>query len=127
MSNYTPQVGDRVRRTYPDGTIMEGVIARLRDGCADSAAGFTLHNDGYPEQTELLERPVKLNTAPGTVYGHRDNAAHRVVRVAGGGEAAWLGYVGNDDDYHWHEDEDITKLITEAGWVECNLDGSIKW
>lgn len=121
MSKYEPQVGDRVRRTYPEGTIIEGVIAHVYGWGSGTEAGFALYDPKRPEQTVLLERPVKLNTEPGTVYGDPTRLARLVVRVAGG----WLGYTG-DDDSHWYGDEDITKLITEAGWVEYNLDGSRK-
>ena len=118
---YEPQVGDRVRRTYPDGTIMEGIIARVGNGWGYSGSGYALHNFCHPHQTELLERPVKLNTEPGAVYGYPDDNFHRVVRVGNG----WLGYVGNGDD-HWYGDEDIERLVRNAGWVEFNLDGSRK-
>lgn len=121
MSNYEPQVGDRVRRTYWDGTVLEGVIDLVQNGWGESKSGVTLRNKYRPEETELLERPFKLNAEPGTVYGDPGSITRRVVRVSGG----WLGYNGEEDP-HWYEDEDITKLINEAGWVEYNLDGSRK-
>ena len=111
---YKPQVGDRVRRTYSDGTIFEGVLVRV------GGDGFPPYSNVLFEQTELLGRPVKLNTAPGAVYGAPSSFTGRVVRVDG----KWLGFTG--DDSHWYEDEDITKLITNKGWVEYNLDGSRK-
>lgn len=120
MSNYTPQVGDRVRRTHLDGTILEGVIAQVGTGWAESESGFTLYDNGFPEQTELLERPFKLNTEPGTVYGAPSSFTGRVVRVDG----KWLGFTG--DDSHWYEDAEILGYIADHGWVEYNLDGSRK-
>ena len=118
---YEPQVGDRVRRTFKDGTVMEGVIARVDVGWAQSEGCLNLYNSNHPEQTDLLERPFKLNTAPGTVYGDPDNKSYRVVRV----DDMWLGSVGVNF-YYWYGDEMVAGMVTDEGWVEFNLDGSRK-
>lgn len=58
--------GDRVRRTFNNGTIVEGVIDRF-DVVEDTVIGFSaqepeipLWNHRHPEQTEVLERAPKL-------------------------------------------------------------------
>ena len=118
---YEPQIGDRVRRTFKDGTFLEGVIARVHPSGAQSEGGFDLFNSGRPEQTVLLDRPFKLNTAPGTVYGDPHNKSYRVVRV----DDMWLGSVGGNL-YYWYGDEVVAGMVTNDGWVEYNLDGSRK-
>lgn len=123
---YEPQVGDRVRRTYSDGTIIEGVIARAGDRQAESAGGLALYTKALSEQTVLLERPVKLNTEPGAVYGspHSSDFFSRVVRVGIRSTFPWLGSTGSGDLWHIHEE--VERLVRNHGWVEYNLDGSKK-
>lgn len=121
---YKPQVGDRVRRTYPDGTIIEGVIEHVYGWGSGTETGFALYSKAHPEQTELLERPFKLNTAPGTVYGHPDNDFCRVVRVGFGDTFPWLGSDGTGDS--WFSHQEVESLIRDHGWAEFNLDGSRK-
>lgn len=124
---YEPQVGHRVRRTYPDGTIIEGVIAQVENGWGYVEAGFSLYNPEHPEQTELLERPFKLNTAPGAVYGapEPDNGDLRVVRVGPEDDFPWIGNIGINSD-NWFSHKEVEALIRDNGWVEYNLDGSKK-
>lgn len=124
MSNYEPQVGARVRRTYPDGTIVEGVIARVGNGWGDSEGGFTLYSNAFHEQTELLERPFKLNTEPGAVYGSPANPFYRVVRFGPDDTLPWLGYSGRSVSWFTHKEVEL--FVRHSGWVEYNLDGSRK-
>lgn len=123
---HEPQVGDRVRRTFKDGTFIEGVIARVGDQWAESESGITLYDPNHPEQTELIERPFKLNTAPGTVYGDPDpdNGDLRVVRVGPEDEFPWLGTSGISDS--WFSHKEVEALVRGHGWVEFDLDGSRK-
>lgn len=126
MSKYEPQVGDRVRRTFRDGTVLEGVIAQVGAGWGDSETGGSLYSNAFPDETELLERPVKLNTEPGTVYGSPlpYNRIYRVVRLGPDDSCPWLGDAGMG--VFWHADETVEHLVRGSGWVEYNLDGSRK-
>lgn len=121
---YKPQEGDRVRRTFKDGTVMEGVIARVEAGWAQSEGCLNLYNSSHPEQTVLLDRPFKLNTELCAVYGHPTKFSYRVVRLGPDDAIPWLGDTGSGR--HWYSHKEVERLVRDEGWVEYNLDGSRK-
>lgn len=128
MSNYEPQAGDRVRFTTTAGTTIEGILHHGANPDRWYAQdGYCLYDATAPEQTELLERPFKLNTEPGAVYGHPDplSLAYRVVRVGPDDEIPWLGEVKGSDD-SWFTHKEVEALVRDHGWAEYNLDGSRK-
>ena len=126
MSNYEPQVGDRVRFTTTAGTTIEGILHHGANPDRWYAQdGYCLYDATAPEQTELLERPFKLDTALGTMYGDPNNGDLRVVRVGTNGSWPWLGVTGPKIAY-WFTHKEVERLVRDSGWVEYNLDGSRK-
>lgn len=122
MTDYTPRVGDKVRRTFDNGTFIEGVIASLGEmGAAWDSNDVLLHSSIEPEQTELLAREIRTDDF--TVYGVPRLSGHRVVRLPGQeeDELHWLGCIGETDQY-WFSDEDVEKLVDEQGWEEITND-----
>ena len=77
------------------------------------------------EQTELLDRPFKLKTEPGTVYGSPEDDSRRVVRIGLNDNRPWLGSI-DDNSRSWFSHEEVEQLIHYAEWVEFDLDGSKK-
>lgn len=137
MSDYTPQVGDEVRRTFSlsDGVrvIYEGTIDTVgaQGTTARSAGGRTLWDKEASEQTTLLGRPPAIITEPGTLYGDPTNTSFRAVRIESPDDhpntATWMLFFPNDEHEHliWGYDEDVRELVLHQGWVRMNFHGEV--
>lgn len=125
MTNYKPQVGDKVRRTHSSGTTVEGEIRNISiHGSGEDPLGFELYSPLHPEQTELLFRPEPepLKKEFGVVYGLLDDPSCRAVYLPAspGDGAAWLAAGIPGSIHKWHPDSDIQRMINEDGWIELH-------
>lgn len=125
MTNYKPQVGDKVRRTHSSGTTVEGEIRNITiHGYGEDLLGIELYSPLHPEQTELLLRPNPLKKEFGTVYGHPEKEECRAVYLPGdlraGDHTPWLASGVPGGTYKWHPDSDIQRMINEDGWIELH-------
>lgn len=122
---YTPRVGDKVRRTFKNGTVVEGKIRWTRKEAAEDGLGFMLWTASAPDETELLERPIEFKSEPGTVYGHPNLEGLRVVRVGPDDEFPWLGEKAlGEGGRGWFPEWEVEKMVREEGWVEFDLEGN---
>lgn len=114
------RVGDIVERTLTSGTTIRGEIYSKNGHhmWADSGAVVLVWESAL-EESRLVERPFKINTEPGTVYGHPTRVSYKVVRVDG----AWLGRIP-DIGYLWHSNQAVEKLVRNEGWVEMDFEGN---
>lgn len=119
--NYTPQVGDLVRRTFPNGTTMQGTIDRIGPEVGEDSWGNILYSTYIPEKTELIDRPIKFKNDVGTCYRHPGGHRFVVVKVDNDPEGLnWLGYLPGRGD-RWCTDAEIGAKVREEGWVEYPL------
>ena len=121
MSDYTPRVGDRVRRTFLSGTVMEGEVDFiLEGGSAADQDGNLLFSRHLPQESELLHRPVEFKDEVGISYRHPQDPARVVVR-ADKSAIPWLGKLYSASDEVWHEADSVREVIEREGWVEHDL------
>lgn len=115
---YKPQVGDRVRRTFGDGTTVEGAVYEVSDGHAYTKSGVCVFALLFSEETELIERPFKFNAKPGTVYGDPYNTGRRYVRL----DLAWLASTSRGT--RRLSDIEMLGIVLDQGLVEMDFEGN---
>lgn len=125
MTDYTPKVGDRVRRTFLSGTVMEGEVDFiLEGGSAADQDGNLLFSRHLPQESELLHRPVEFKNEVGTCYRHPSYPGYAIVKVDDSAtDLNWLGNIGPISEGHWHSDDVVRVLVEKEGWVEHDISG----
>lgn len=119
MTDYKPRVGDRVRRTHHNGTVIEGIIDHVTIwGNAGDSDSCVLFNAYHPEETELLHRPATFKTDVGTCYRDGDFSEFVLIKVDND-HHGWLGSV--EFDARWFTDEEVQKIIERGGWEDYSL------
>lgn len=115
MSTYTPRVGDRVRRTYLHGTVLEGIIARVDESSwGFDAEDIILCGPEVHRQVELIERPVlKLVNTPGTIYRSATNKESDDVLVSLP-DGTWLH--SRALNRRWLGDHQVEEMLATGEW-----------
>lgn len=122
MTEYTPKVGDRVRRTTENGTVVEGSVDFILHNktCAVTADGFRIYEAYFHHETELLHRPSEFKNEVGMCYRHPHHAGQVVVKIDNDESLYnWMGYAGTKN--HWHSDVAVEELVKAEGWIEHDL------
>lgn len=114
MSEYKPQVGDRVRRTFDSGTVIEGVICEIgsNEAAYDQEFRNVLYDKNFSEQTELLHRPRELKREPFTIYKDPPTFSFVVRRAQEGLAWPWV-----DDCGESYSDKEVENMVSREGWV----------
>lgn len=113
------QIGDKVQRTWDNGTTLTGVIAEIDGGGTAFDENYTvLYNpNSTTSTTVLLERPVRLKKDVGTMYRIKGSGGLYVaVKLP---DTLWLCSLP-DSKRRWINDIDMQELLDTGEWVLWN-------
>lgn len=122
---YEPQIGDRVRRTFPNGTTMQGTIKEysLNRGIGLDSWGKTLYSAHAPEETELINRPPKFKNFVGACYKHPTKGDLVLVKVDSERDdlLTWFGKSGDLCRANWFSSNEVRMIVENHGWIEHDI------
>lgn len=111
------QIGDKVQRTWDNGTTLTGVIAEIDGGgtAIDENCTILYNPNSTTSATVLLDRPEKLKKDVGTMYRHKVyGGLHAIVKVPDG---TWLCSL-TDSTERWIGDDEMAALLDTGDWEE---------